>query len=59
MTKKKNKRISFEKQLCKIFNSYKPHQRIKDIENNTKHKPKGQRWYEKENPVWKFLEYYK
>ena len=43
MTKKKNKRISFEKQLCKIFNSYKPHQRIKDIENNTKHKPKGQR----------------
>lgn len=43
MAKKKNKRVKFEKQLGSMFSFYSPGKKIKAIENNTKHKPKGQR----------------
>ena len=40
---KKKKNIKFEKMLDGMFKSYSPDRKIKDIENNRKHKPKGQR----------------
>ena len=43
MSKKKNKLIKFEKLMGAMFGFYNPKRPIKDIENNCKHKPKGQR----------------
>lgn len=43
MSKKKNKNIRFEKMLAGYVVWYDPKRNIKDIENNRKHKPKGQR----------------
>jgi len=39
----KKKKIRFEKMLGKMFKSYSCKRAVKDIENNRKHKPKGQR----------------
>ncbi len=43
MSKKKNKSVRFERMLGKMFGTYDSKRPIKDIENNRKHKPKGQR----------------